>query len=95
MRLAIAATLLCAVVTGCSRYGRRTEQYGRDLNPLIGVGTKEQVAAIYGMPLNTTHIGKSEHWLYKPFLVGPAKHLQVVFDEGGILQSWAPLPRQH
>lgn len=111
MRDAILAGFLLSIAACSSRQERLQEKeqsYKVRLDPLIGSGTREQFAKLYGIPMKRETIDGLDYWAWRfrsrktaedPLIprtstVGNYEELTAVFDSKGILQSWrVTIPR--
>jgi hypothetical protein len=106
MRKVILVALVTLAAPACSsREERRQEKedtYKSKLDPLVGQGTKESLAEIFGIPMKKESVDGNEHWAWrfhsrkhaddpltpKTSTVGSYEELTVVFDGKGVLQRW-------
>ena len=68
LQLTILASLAVAILSiGCgpSRFEKRMAQHRMELSHMVGVGTKEAVADLYGPPHHKAELEDADFWSYR------------------------------
>ncbi len=65
MKYYLPVLVLLVVTFSCNlQTERRLNRYEQQLNPMVGVATKEDVVRQFGIPFQKDQVGQSEFWAY-------------------------------